>query len=158
MPENNDKLINMLIMHEGLKLHVYDDADGRAEVKKDYTLTGHPTIGVGRNIASDGLGISEKEARYLLANDIKRVVKETSSWDFMEELNDVRKAVIYDMVFNMGITRFNPNVWVNTFNAIKKKDFETAANEMLSSRWAKQVGNRSIRLSDMMRKGEWYDK
>ena len=76
----------------------------------------------------------------------------------MEELNDVRKAVIYDMVFNMGITRFNPDVWVNTFNAIKKKDFETAANEMLSSRWAKQVGNRSIRLSDMMRKGEWYDK
>jgi hypothetical protein len=28
---------------------------------------------------------------------------------------------------------------------------------MLDSKWAKQVGQRAIRLSQMMRKGEWYE-
>jgi lysozyme len=32
-------------------------------------------------------------------------------------------------------------------------DWERAANGMLASKWAKQVGLRAIELSEMMRKG-----
>ena len=74
----------------------------------------------------------------------------------MESLAEPRQAVLLDMVFNMGISRFNANTWVKTFAAIQDKDFEKAANEMLESKWAKQVGQRAIRLSQMMRKGVWY--
>ena len=144
-----------LTLHEGLRLKAYDDANGNDIIAGD-TLEGHPTIGVGRNIAGDGLGITEEESRYLLANDVERVEKEIEHWGFMNDLNEPRQAVIYDMVFNMGVTRFNANKWVKTFAAIQNEDWEDAANQMLDSRWAKQVGQRAIRLSQMMRKGTWY--
>ena len=59
--DTRNKLIEKLILHEGMKLKVYDDANGK-EIRAGDTLVGHPTIGVGRNVAGDGLGITEEEA------------------------------------------------------------------------------------------------
>ena len=73
MPDPNEKLIDLISLHEGVKYRVYDDANGK-EIKAGDTLVGHPTIGVGRNIASDGPGITKDEIDYLLSNDIKRVI------------------------------------------------------------------------------------
>ena len=138
-----EKLLDMLILHEGLELKPY-------QCTADKT-----TIGVGRNLQD--VGITEDEAKYLLQNDIDRILKEVEHWSFLEKLNEPRQAVILDMVFNMGVTRFNANTWVKTFAAIQNEEWEKAANEMLDSKWAKQVGQRAIRLSQMMRKGEWYE-
>ena len=38
--------------------------------------------------------------------------------------------------------------------ALQEHDFETAAVEMMDSRWATQVGPRSTRLRDRILKGE----
>ena len=51
--ETREKLIDKLVLHEGMRLKVYDDANGN-EIRAGDTLVGHPTIGVGRNIAGDG--------------------------------------------------------------------------------------------------------
>ena len=143
MRVDKGKLIDMLILHEGLELKPY-------QCTADKT-----TIGVGRNLQD--VGITEDEAKYLLQNDIDRILKEVEHWSFLEKLNEPRQAVILDMVFNMGVTRFNANTWVKTFAAIQDEDFDEAANQMLDSKWANQVGQRAIRLSQMMRKGEWYE-
>ena len=42
-----------------------------------------------------------------------------------------------------------------TLSAVEQGDYETAAVEMLDSRWAGQVGQRATRLSEMMLTGEW---
>ena len=140
---SREKLLDMLILHEGLKL-------------KPYKCTADKlTIGVGRNI--EDIGITEEEAKLLLENDLNRILQEVEHWSFLENLNEPRQAVILDMVFNMGISRFNANTWVKTFAAIQDENFEEAANQMLDSKWANQVGQRAIRLSQMMRKGEWYE-
>ena len=140
---SREKLLDMLILHEGLKL-------------KPYKCTADKlTIGVGRNI--EDVGITEEEAKLLLENDLNRILQEVEHWSFLEKLNEPRQAVILDMVFNMGISRFNANTWVKTFAAIQDENFEEAANQMLDSKWANQVGQRAIRLSQMMRKGEWYE-
>ena len=152
---NRAKLSRLLILHEGMRLRVYDDANGR-EILAGDTVIGHPTIGIGRNVAGDGLGISEDEAKYLLMGDIARLEKEIKGWKFMEDLNEPRQAVVYDMLFNMGINRFNGDKWKNMFKAMYDQQWQVAAEEMLASRWAKQVGQRSVRLSQMMRLGEWY--
>ena len=55
-------------------------------VKGD-VMQGHPTIGVGRNVAGDGLGISEEEARFMLHADIDRIEQEAKSWDIYGELD-----------------------------------------------------------------------
>jgi lysozyme len=38
---------------------------------------------------------------------------------------------------------------------IHDKNFEEAKAQMLDSRWANQVGNRAVRLSNAMKSGEW---
>jgi len=73
------KLVDLISDHEGVILKVYDDATGQ-ELKAGDILIGHPTIGVGRNVAKDGLGISEDEAKYLLLNDISRVEQEIKNF------------------------------------------------------------------------------
>tara|TARA_R100000808_G_C2154491_1_gene165474 strand:+ start:1172 stop:1645 length:474 start_codon:yes stop_codon:yes gene_type:complete len=152
--ETREKLLEKLILHEGMRLKVYDDANGN-EVRAGDTLIGHPTIGVGRNIAGDGLGITEKEAKMLLSNDVDRVLKEIDHWSFIKELSEVRKTVIIDMVFNMGVSRFNQNQWPNFFRAVTEGDFKRAKKEMLDSKWAGQVKTRANILANMMESDEW---
>ena len=119
-------------------------------------LVGHPTIGIGRNVAKDGLGISQEEAEFMLMNDIDRVKEEIKNFP-IEHLNEVRTAIIIDMAFNMGITRFNPTMWKKTFQAIVNEDWQKATTEMLDSNWARQTKRRSARLSQMMLVGKWID-
>ena len=152
---DKQKLINLISDHEGLKLKVYDDATGQ-ELKAGDILIGHPTIGVGRNVAKDGLGISQEEAEFMLMNDIERVEEEIENFP-IEHLNEVRTAVIIDMAFNMGITRFNPTMWKKTFQAIVDEDWQKAKIEMLDSNWARQTKRRSVKLSQMMLLGNWID-
>jgi len=152
---DKQKLINLISDHEGVKLKVYDDATGQ-ELKAGDILIGHPTIGIGRNIAKDGLGISQEEAEFMLSNDIERVEEEIKNFP-IEHLNEVRTAVIIDMAFNMGITRFNPTMWPNFFRAIVSELWDDSVKEMLDSNWARQTKRRSVKLSQMMLLGNWID-
>jgi lysozyme len=52
------------------------------------------------------------------------------------------------MVFNLGISRFLN--FKNAINAMQEQDWEEAAAQMLDSRWADQVGQRSHRLAKAM--------
>jgi lysozyme len=150
---DKNKLIDLISDHEGVILKVYDDGTGQ-ELQAGDILIGHPTIGVGRNVAKDGLGISEDEAKYLLLNDISRVEQEIKNFP-IDHLNEVRTAVIIDMAFNMGITRFNPTMWPNFFRAIANELWDEASKEMLDSNWARQTKRRSKNLSKMMFTGQW---
>ena len=156
MTVDRSKLAEMLILHEGMKLNVYDDATGQ-DLSQGDTAQGHPTIGVGRNVAGDGLGISEEEARFMLLNDVERVENEAKTWPHYENLEGARQAVLLDMLFNMGMTRFNPEKWPKMFQAITEQNWEEAANQMRSSAWAGQVKSRSQRLAKMMEFGVWID-
>lgn len=57
-------------------------------------------------------------------------------------------SILLNMTFNLGeagITEFK-EMW----DAIETGDWATAAAEMRDSKWAKQVGNRAVRLADRM--------
>jgi len=150
---DQEKIIFLLSDHEGVKLKVYDDYTGK-ELKAGDVLVGHPTIGIGRNVAKDGLGISQKEAEFMLMNDIDRVKEEIKDFPILH-LNEVRTAVIIDMAFNMGITRFNDFKWPKFFKAVANEEWQKATEEMLDSNWARQTKRRSKNLSKMMFTGQW---
>jgi lysozyme len=107
---------------------------------------------VGRNL--DDRGITEDEARYLLKNDIAIVEEELlRAKPSVADLDAVRQRVLVDMGFNLGLPillKFQ-NMWA----AIEDEDWIDAAEQMLDSRWAKQVGRRAARLAEAMRSGEW---
>lgn len=123
--------------HEGLRLKPYRCSVGKL------------TIGYGRNLSD--VGITQAEAELLLKHNINDVIKQAETLSFFSSLNDVRQAVIVDMIFNMGFPRFNQ--FKKTIASIEQEAWQAAANEMLNSRWARQVGNRAKTLSDMMRYG-----
>jgi lysozyme len=137
MEEQKETIEEMLIRHEGLRLKPYRCTAGKL------------TIGVGRNL--DDNGISEDEAMVMLTNDIVSARKALSVYTWFDGLSTVRKNVCLDMVFNLGIKGFSRFKWM--INCLTRGDYECAANEMLNSKWAMQVGKRVYELSEMMRKG-----
>ena len=68
------------------------------------------------------------------------------------KLDEVRQSVLLNMCFNLGIKGLLE--FKNTLAFIDAGDWERAANGMLTSKWAKQVGRRAIELSELMRKGQ----
>jgi lysozyme len=130
----------MLNRHEGLRLKPYRDAKNRL------------TIGVGRNL--DDAGITREEAVTLINNDIATVRREIErAFPRVSRLNPVRKDVILDTVFNLGLPRFRG--FKKTIAAIMAEDWENAVREMFDSQWAKQVGKRAKELAAMMKRGKY---
>jgi len=56
------------------------------------------------------------------------------------------------MAFNLGVPRLLK--FKKTIAAIQREDWEEAAEQMLMSKWAIQVGSRAYRLADIMLTGE----
>jgi lysozyme len=134
--DNLGRFRDMLIRHEGRRLKPYKDTVGKL------------TIGVGRNL--DDVGISEQESNLLLFNDIGRVAKEaTDTFTWFKSLSQVRQDVILSMLFNMGMNGLQG--FHEMLSDIYRGNFAGAAEEMLKSLWAKQVGPRAIELAFMMK-------
>lgn len=123
--------------------------DGRLLPYRD--SVGLLTIGYGRNI--DERGISQEEADYMLSNDLADTIKEAHSFPWYQGLSEERKAVICNMIFNLGLSRFKG--FKKTIQYIESCDFDKAAIEMQDSKWARQVGPRATRLSKIMKTGEF---
>ena len=113
--------------------------------------TGNLTIGFGRNL--DTKGISHDEALKLLENDMLEAEREVwKSCPWYNALSEVRKIVILDMVFNLGIEKFSE--FRGMIAAIQEGNFAEAAEHMRHSLWETQVGKRADRLADMMETNE----
>ena len=135
---NLQKLIEELKRDEGVKFKPYHCSADKL------------TIGVGRNL--EDVGISESESDFLLANDIDNCVSELErTFNWYSNLSDVRKRVMINMCFNLGLSRLLN--FKKFLSAIEAADWEEAGVQMLDSKWARQVGPRATRLKDMMVEG-----
>jgi lysozyme len=134
-------LKRQLIKHEGEVNHAYKDSEG------------YLTIGVGRLIdKKKGGSISHAEAMFLLDNDIKSVIQQCErEFHWYPKLSENRQAVVANMVFNLGLEGFKK--FKRTIHFLRLGMFQQAADEMLDSKWANQVGNRALELADLMREG-----
>jgi len=145
-------LRKMLILHEGLRQKAYDDATAKT-LRPGKTLEGKLTIGVGRNLTDRGLTRSEID--FMLDHDIDRATRGAAIYPWFSALNEPRQAVCVSMVFCCG-----PNGWrgfKKTHLALSKSRWDTAAIELLDSRFAEQVGDRALHLAEMLRTGRWID-
>lgn len=111
---------------------------------------GNWTIGVGRNLTANG--ISRQEARYLLRNDMNETMSELDQHlPWWRRLDEVRQRVLANMCFNMGIERLF--TFRKMLAALQLGNYDLAADEMADSAWAREVGERAVRLVAMMRTG-----
>tara|TARA_R110002110_G_scaffold147154_2_gene337560 strand:- start:278 stop:706 length:429 start_codon:yes stop_codon:yes gene_type:complete len=106
---------------------------------------GYLTIGFGRNISDSGLGISEEEAEYLLMNDVNRTVDEVRQrWPWFDDCDKAAREVMVELCFQLGAPRLSG--FVKCLAALEAGDNDTAAAELLDSKFSKQVPARAARL------------
>lgn len=111
---------------------------------------GRLTIGIGRNLEDNGL--SNEEVDTLFFNDHENACRDAEQFEWFHGLDPIRRMVIIDMIFNMGISRFRG--FINTIKALEAGDYRRAAMEMQDSRWYRQVGRRAKPLVRAMATGE----
>ena len=136
-----DEITASLMIEEGFRAHAYYDT----------AVPPRLTIGFGRNIDREGggLGISEDEAELMLRNDIDRSVQECGNWYWVDRQPDRVKRVLIELCFQLGypaLSGFN-----RMLSALSADNYETAAAELLDSKFAVQVPHRAKRLSDRLR-------
>lgn len=145
---NKTAVFEQLKIDEGVVYEIYNDH------------LGYPTFGVGHLILESdeefgkpvGTPVSEERVAECFDKDIETAIGECHALygegdfgDFPEEV----QQILVNMMFNMGRPRLSG---FKNFNAaLAEGDWDRAADEMVDSRWYRQVGKRAERLEERMR-------
>ena len=139
---NMDRLLQSVKKHEGYRNKVYLDTLGKR------------TVGVGHlcveDFWEDNKEYSEEMLMNILKDDLKNAIEgaERLLKDCLV-LDSLAREIITEMVFQLGETGVSK--FRNMLKALKEgPDYQTAAIEMLDSRWAKQTPNRAKAMSAEM--------
>ena len=140
------QLREQLEIDEGVKYDIYLDH------------LGLPTFGIGHLVTKTdpesgqavGTPISKERVAECFDMDVQSVINDCNKlYEDFEDLPEEAQQIIANMMFNMGYTR------LSKFKGMKRgvdaKNWNEAADEMVDSRWYKQVTNRAQRLVDRMR-------
>lgn len=147
--------IQRLMVNEGCVLKSYKDSVGKL------------TIGIGRNLDDNPLSeeeicyvghncrtkfISNDQAAYLCRNDLKKVRADLDrELPWWRDLCPDRQYVMIDLCFNMGICTLL--TFKRTLNSIAQGYYAKAGEQLLQSKYAKQVGKRADRNAYALRTG-----
>ena len=146
---NVEKLREQLKIDEGCVYEIYNDH------------LGYPTFGIGHLVRESdpengspiGTKVSEDRVADAFDDDIEIVLSDciTLYPDF-EDLPEEAQQIIANMMFNLGRPRLSK--FVGMKRGVDAKDWDSAADEMVDSRWYRQVGARADRLVNRMREIE----
>ena len=132
--EVDEKLIDRIVEHEGIKRFAYTDTLGSV------------SVGIGRCLdAKKGKGLSVDECFYLLSNDIKELKPELEKYSWYNKQNETRKGVLIEMAFNLGVNGLLN--FKKMIACVDNGNYEGAVKEMSNSKWATQIG--AGRLKDL---------
>ena len=119
---------------------------------------GLPTFGIGHLVRESdpeygwevGTEVSKERCDSVFNEDVKTVISDCYKlYPDFDDLPEEVKRIIANMMFNMGRPR------LSKFKGMKRgvdaRDWNAAADEMVDSRWYRQVTKRAKRLVDRMR-------
>lgn len=138
-------LQDFIAKHEGNVDHVYKDSRGFLTAGIGHLLTGS-NLHLGQHV-------SAQQVTAWFKSDVAKAIagaKKDMGAAF-DKLNEARKIVVIDMVFNLGTAGFGQ--FHQTIHAMQTGNFSQAATNMLNSLWASQVGNRAKEDAAIMRSG-----
>jgi lysozyme len=149
-----EKIIQRIKEYEG-----YSDTPYQCTAKKwtigfgyNYEDRGFLTADITRILAS---GFTKDLAEKLLAKDVEQCAKQASEFPFFNSMNDARRAVVIDMIYQLGISGFK--AFKKMIERLEKGDWKGAALEMIHSRWYTQSGRRSRANVKQMEEGTWQE-
>lgn len=137
---NKDKVQALIELNEGRRNTMY------------YDSVGIPTIGVGHNLRDKPL--SDRVVDLIFEEDYEEHLDElyrVCPW--LDDHDEVRKAALLDLCFNLGPTKLA--MFKQTLTYFKIKAYDLAADALTQSKWYTQVGVRGPRIVEMVRTGHW---
>ena len=145
---NREAVYEQLKIDEGVVYGIYNDH------------LGYPTFGVGHLIVEDdeeygrpvGTAVTEERVRACFARDLDIAEGECYTLygeGTFRELPDEVQQILVNMMFNMGRPRLSKFKGMKA--GVDARDWNKAADEMVDSRWYRQVTNRAERLVERMR-------
>ena len=128
--------------HEGFRDQIYKDSLGFA------------TIGYGHLVLDtdpfiEGQSYPKEHLEKVFDGDFNIAKDNANKLIGDIALNHQAKCVIIEMVFQLGICGVSK--FKNMWKALGEGDYQTASEEMLDSRWAKQTPKRAESLSATMK-------
>lgn len=149
MLKNRAHTRSLIRFDEGRKKHAYKDSRGVW------------TIGDGRNVDNihpnkklRGGGLRECEMDFMLDNDLDENVGLLETYfGWFLDLDEARQAVMVDMVHQLGFHGFLG--FDDMLSAMARKDYQTAAAELMDSDMARQTPERAKRNRQILLTGEW---
>lgn len=140
---NIERLKRQIKEHEGVRKKAYKDS------------LGNWTIGVGHLIKLPDehnllkVSLADVHVDQLFLIDLNQAIDDARKFIDADDVPEEVFEVVVNMAFNLGLTKL---LQFKKFQqALKEKDFVKASEEMLDSRWARQLPNRSQELADIVR-------
>jgi lysozyme len=151
-------LIKQLKQQEGFSSVVYKCPGGFNTIGYGYNLDANPLKLSSLEIAhAHTKGMPEHEADRLLKLMINKLQTELpdkiKSWS---RLSQVRKDILVNMAFNMGVDGLLE--FKAMLACLSADNYLSASDEMLNSKWKKQVKGRAIVLAEQMRLGVYASR
>lgn len=146
---NVEQLREQLKIDEGCVYEIYNDH------------LGYPTFGIGHLVRESdpengsplGAEVSEDRVNEAFDADIEIVLSDCNIlYPDFEDLPEEAQQIIANMMFNLGRPRLSKFRGMKA--GVDAKDWNAAADEMVDSRWYRQVGARAERLVNRMREIE----
>jgi lysozyme len=146
---NVEQLREQLKIDEGCVYEIYNDH------------LGYPTFGIGHLVRESdpengspvGTKVSEDRVADAFDDDIEIVLSDCNKlYPDFEDLPEEAQQIIANMMFNLGRPRLSKFRGMKA--GVDAKDWNAAADEMVDSRWYRQVGARAERLVNRMREIE----
>lgn len=127
-------VVESIKKHEGFRKRMYNDS------------VGVPTIGYGFNL--EQIELPKPVAELWLSFEIEKHQRELEQFHWYNKLDPIRQDVLLDMHYNLGHSRFTQ--FKRMIAALENQKYDKAAQEMLDSKWARQVGDRAKTLAKLM--------
>ena len=139
---NYDDLKARIKEHEGFRDQVYKDSLGFATI-------GYGHLVLPNDPYEEGVTYSKEDLEKVFDGDFDTACSNANQLIKDLPLHHQAKCVLIEMVFQLGIGGVSK--FKNMWKALGEGDYQTASEEMLDSRWAKQTPKRAESLSATMK-------
>jgi lysozyme len=139
---NYQAVKNRIKKHEGFRDTVYLDSLGKATIGYGHLLTEDDDF-------EEGIQYDKSLLEVLFDKDFNRSAYNAEQLLEGIDICDTAREIIVEMVFQLGIGGVSK--FKKMFEALRKKDYNEAAEQMLDSQWRVQTPKRCEELSSLMR-------
>ena len=135
-----------LVKHEGYVTEIYLCSEG------------YPTFGIGHMVTEDdmehtwpvGTPVTDERILQVFHDDCNAACTDASALflNFSSHPENVQRVLV-NMAFNLGRSRLGK--FKNMITAVNEGNYSKAADEMVDSKWYRQVKTRGVELVEIMR-------